>query len=128
MRLLLRDRLTFSAFAALAVFMLALQGLLGGMAQGAMAASVADPLHIICASTGDLTVSHGGEQAPSQHECPCGALCRVASASAPAILSILIFGPQPHRAAEPDFQRQAQIVPLERRGILAEPRAPPAIS
>jgi hypothetical protein len=43
MRLLLRDRISAGAIAVLVVYLLLLQGLLSGMAQGATAAPAVDP-------------------------------------------------------------------------------------
>lgn len=52
MRQLLKDRVSASAIAFLISCFLLLQGVVGAVAQGAMAAAAVDPLNVICTSMG----------------------------------------------------------------------------
>jgi hypothetical protein len=54
LRLVLRDRVSAGAIAALFAVMLLMQGLLGGVAQGSMASAAVDPFNVLC-------VSHEGD-------------------------------------------------------------------
>jgi hypothetical protein len=89
MRRLLQDRVSASAVAVLVACLLLIQGLLVGTAHGAMAASAADPFHVICSMSRAGPVDQAGhDNAPLKKvpECPCGTLCRLAAAAIPAIL------------------------------------------
>ncbi|MBB2970571.1 DUF2946 family protein [Mesorhizobium sp. RMAD-H1] len=131
-RRILRDRISATAIAVLAAYFLLLQGLLGGMAQGAMAASAVDPLHVICSSSGAATIDQPGDQngpAGKAADCPCCTLCRLACAAMPAILDGA--GGFVHLAAlfdtaVPPHAEIGSTPPLRR--LIAEPRAPPSFS
>jgi hypothetical protein len=76
MRRLLQDRVSASAVAVLVACLLLIQGLLVGTAHGAMAASAADPFHVICSMSRAGPVDQAGhDNAPLKKvpECPCGA-------------------------------------------------------
>lgn len=128
-RRLLRDRGTASAIALLIGCLLLVQGLLSGTAQGAMAASAVDPFQIICSAAADGSigeVGHGGAPVKKLPECPCGTLCRLASAAMPAIVSgqgdllrIVVA-----TAVDIVVPRETPAPPIL-RGLIAEPRAPP---
>ncbi|MBW9112337.1 DUF2946 family protein [Rhizobium cauense] len=129
-RSFLRDRVSASAVALLVACLLLIQGLLSGTAQGAMAASAADPFAIICSSGGhgaavDNT-GHGNLPAKKAPECPCGTLCRLASAAMPAILAgqttALYIAVE--AAIDETIRTDAAVSPAL-RGRIAEPRAPP---
>ncbi|CAN7566653.1 hypothetical protein [Rhizobium sp. LjRoot258] len=129
MRSILRDQLSASAVALLVACLLLMQGLLTGTAQGAMAASAVDPFEIICSSSGHGSVDdagHGNLPAKKAPECPCGTLCRLASASTPAILGGQA-GPlyvAVETAIDTTIRTDAVFSPAL-RGRIAEPRAPP---
>lgn len=132
MRSILRDRGSASAVALLFACLLLIQGLLSGTAQGAMAASAADPFTVICSSDGHGSVNdagHGNLPAKKAPECPCGTLCRLASAAMPAILGGQA-GPL-YVAVETAIDttiRADEVVSLALRGRIAEPRAPPIMA
>ncbi|MDQ0563151.1 hypothetical protein QO004_004960 [Rhizobium mesoamericanum] len=128
MRSILRDRVSASAVALLLACLLLIQGLLIGAAQGAMAVPAADPA-AICSSVGHGSVNdalHSNLPAKKAPECPCGTLCRLASAAMPAIVSGQA-GPL-YVAVETSIDaaiRVDEVVSLALRGRIAEPRAPP---
>lgn len=126
MRDIFRDRLTATAIAVMLVYLFLLQAFVSGMTQGAMAASAADPLHVICTTDGaDTPTDTGG----TDSTCPCAALCNIAGLAAPAVL-----GGQDHvyltaTQAEPV---RLQLAPHpflpSLRGFIPAPRAPPLLS
>ena len=130
MRLLLRDRASAGTIAVLIAYSLLLQGLLAGMAQGTLATSAVDPLHVICTSSGAVSVApddeNGSSPVKSIH-CPCATLCRLACAAMPAV-----FGSRP---GLPDYAAPCEAVDIHiapvsislpaLRGLIGEPRAPP---
>jgi hypothetical protein len=132
MRQLSRDRVSASAIALLVSSLLLLQGLVGAMAQGAMAAAAADPLHVICTSSGaavlDPDPAGGSPQRKKAPDCPCASLCRIASGAMPGILGahpgpVVIAGTG---AVEACAERPGHPVPTL-RGLIGEPRAPPIL-
>lgn len=130
MRLILRDKISATAIALLVAYLLLLQGLLSGMSRGAIAAAAVDPLHEICFSSESVGQSpDGGIPAKKSAECPCGTLCRLASADMPAILG----GERPVALTAVDVPIGVALPPKEvastaPRGLIAEPRAPPFFS
>jgi hypothetical protein len=127
MRAFLRDRISASAIAALVAYILLLQGFAGAFAQGAMAASASDPIHVICSSNGDGAVDpaqSGSGKKPV--DCPCANLCRLGASAMPAV-------PTPHivvlHAASgidaPVFVPPGQRPHQPLRGLIGQPRAPP---
>ncbi len=129
MRSILRDRVSASAVALLVACLFLIQGLLSGTAQGAMAASAVDPFAIICSSSGHGPIDdagHGNLPAKKAPECPCGTLCRLASAAMPAVLAgqAAILYVAVETAIDATIRTDAD-VPLALRGRIAEPRAPP---
>ncbi|PWK75660.1 DUF2946 family protein [Aminobacter sp. AP02] len=128
-RLILRDRLSTGAIAGMIAFLLLLQGLLAGTAQGAMAAAAADPLGIICTMDGMGPAMGETQPARSPADCPCGTLCQLAATSAPGLPGeqlAFIIAPLPvHRA---DIAEAGESVRQGLRGLIAEARAPPATS
>lgn len=129
MRLILQDRLSAGAIAGMIAFMLLFQALLSGFASGAMAASAADPLGVIC--TMDGMGPAGGDKQPvrSPAECPCGTLCQLAVPISPILpgeqLAFIIECPKAHGIV---FAEQREPAPQGLRGLIAEARAPPPIS
>lgn len=131
MRLLLRDRITASAIALLISYLLLLQGLLGAIANGAMAAVPGD-MQVICTSSGYESSASSrvgavpfGKSAP---ECPCPLLCGLASTAqnsilpaSPDILALFEESSRDRRALAVDPWLSTL------RGLIGEPRAPPAV-
>lgn len=125
-RQLLKDRSSASAIALLIACLLVVQSLLGLMAQSAMAASAADPVHVICTSSGGTSVDIDGLPQKKAPECPCASLCQFASASTPAILND--YARLPAVALVDAVKIGAILSSIERslpRGLIGEPRAPP---
>ena len=127
MRSILRDRVSASAVVLLVACLLLIQGLLAGTAQGAMAASAADPLAIICSSSGHSSIDDAGHgNLPGKKSPECGTLCRLASAAMPAILAgqttALYIAVE--AAIDATIRTDAAVSPAL-RGRIAEPRAPP---
>jgi hypothetical protein len=127
MRLTLRDRLWGSAIALSIAYLLVLQALLAGMAQGMMAAASAGPLDIICTSNG--IVSHTGEgdlpggEALRWH---CATLCQLASTAAPVVLGAHTgFVYAPSRRVIATCPNPADICQSAFQALIAEARAPP---
>lgn len=129
MQSIFRDKLTATAVAVMLVYLFLLQAFVAGMTQGAMAASVADPLHVICTTDSVETPSDPTGSTGKGSGCPCAALCNIAGLAAPAVL-----GGQDHvyltaSRAEPTCPRLALnpfTPPL--RGFVPGPRAPPLLS
>jgi hypothetical protein len=138
MRQLSGDRVSASAIALLVSSLLLLQGLVGAMAQsamvqGAMAAGAADPLHVICTSSGaavlDPDPADGSPQRKKAPDCPCASLCRIASGAMPGILGAHP-GPAVFLGAKAieGFAESSGHLVLTLRGLIGEPRAPPILS
>lgn len=129
MRRLLRDRVSASAVAVLVACLLLIQGLLAGTAQGAMAASAADPFHVICSMSGTGSVDQSGhDNAPLKKvpECPCGTLCRLAAGAMPAILggqsgSLYLAVETAIDSVFPEEHVSSPVL----RDLIGQPRAPP---
>ncbi|KXF75160.1 hypothetical protein ATN84_21055 [Paramesorhizobium deserti] len=129
MRYLLKDRLSAGAFAVLIVWLLVLQSLLGALAQSAMAASAADPLHVICAADGaNVLESEGQGDLPQKKapECPCASLCQLVSGTTTAVLNAgpgmpALFRSDAGKVDTAFFGSQRPFL----RGLIGEPRAPP---
>lgn len=124
-----RDRVSARAIALLISYFLVLQGLLGALAQSAMAASLLDPLHVICTSSGASILDTKGQgDLPQKNapDCPCASLCRLASGSTPAVLEA--HPGLPVVVQSEAIEIYAVRVDLETpslRGLIGEPRAPP---
>ncbi|RCS22734.1 DUF2946 domain-containing protein [Phyllobacterium salinisoli] len=131
-RLVLKDRMTATATAVLVAYLLILQGLVGAMAQGSMAASAIDPLHVICSASGDATIDLPADQhgpAKMAVDCPCCALCRLASTSVPVILDgVEACIPAPAKTVLVPSSRSEVMFSFFPRRLIAEPRAPPIFS
>jgi hypothetical protein len=132
LRRILSDRMSATAIAVLAAYLLLLQGLIGGMAQGAMAASAVDPLHVICSSSGAAVAdlpADGNGPAKKAADCPCCTLCRLASMAMPAVLggggAFIHFAALSDTAVPPHTEIGS---PLPLRRLIAEPRAPPTFT
>lgn len=129
MRLLLRDRLSAGAIAGMVAFMLLFQALLSGFASGAMAASAADPLGVICTMEGMGPAGGDKQPARSPAECPCGTLCQLAVAATPGLpgeqLAFILERPEANGTV---VAEQRQPAPQGQRGLIAEARAPPLFS
>ncbi len=140
-RTVLRDRVSASAITLLVAFLLLIQGLLSGQAQGSMAASANDPLQSICAMAGESVVDHayhaensdGGASHDQSHgkaaDCPCCTLCRLAAHAMPAILGAdtATLHVDAVGVATVVFTAENAITPTL-RGLIGQPRAPPQIS
>lgn len=131
-RRLMRDKVSAGAIAVLVAYLFLIQAAMAGFASGAMAASAGDPLRVICSQMGALSVAPGGEEgapAKAAHDCPCATLCRLATAALPAILDgpAILLDRTPSAPAAPSFA-SADPVPPALKGLIGEPRAPPAIS
>ncbi len=129
MRHLLKDRLSAGAFALLIAWLLVLQSLLGALAQGVMAASAADPFHVICTTDGAAALQleeQDGQPQKKAPECPCASLCQIASGAVPAILDGAPSVPAVFRSdagkLDTVFSGVQRSFP---RGLIGEPRAPP---
>ncbi|MFE0014695.1 DUF2946 family protein [Mesorhizobium sp. NPDC059054] len=126
---ILRDRLTATAVAVMLVYLFLLQAFVAGMTQGAMAASAADPLHVICTTDGADSSSDPSGPAGKGNTCPCAALCSVTGLAAPAVL-----GGQDHvyliavRTEPVRLQLAASPFTPSLRGFVPGPRAPPSFS
>lgn len=126
MRDIFRDRLTATAVAVVLVYLFLLQAFISGMTQGAMAASAADPLHVICTTDGAEPSSDPTGPAGKGSTCPCAALCNIAGLAAPAVvggqdhvyLTATRAEPVPPRLAPNPFTPSL-------RGFVPGPRAPP---
>jgi hypothetical protein len=129
MRRLLQDRVSGSAVAVLVACLLLIQGLLAGTAQGAMAATAADPLNVICSMSGfDPLDQAGHDNAPLKKgpECPGGTLCRLAATAVPVILGQQsgFLHVAVETAVDSVFPKEHASAPVL-RGLIAQPRAPP---
>lgn len=129
MRLLLRDRLSAGAIAGMIAFMLLFQALLSGFASGAMAASAADPLGVICTMEGMGPAAGDKQPARSPAECPCGTLCQLVAVTAPGLpgeqLAFILERPEANGVV---IAEQRQPARQGLRGLIAEARAPPHFS
>jgi len=129
MRDIFRDRLTATAVAVVLVYLFLLQAFISGMTQGAMAASAADPLHVICTTDGAEPSSDPTGPAGKGSTCPCAALCNIAGLAAPAAV-----GGQDHvyltatRAEPVPPQLASNPFTPSLRGFVPGPRAPPLSS
>ncbi|KQV10545.1 hypothetical protein ASC97_17030 [Rhizobium sp. Root1203] len=129
MRRLLQDRVSGSAIAVLVACLLLIQGLLAGTAQGAVAATAADPFHVICSMSGFDPLDHAGrDTAPLKKgpECPCATLCRLAATAVPAILveQSGFLHVAVETAFDSVFPKALASAPVL-RGVIAQPRGPP---
>lgn len=84
-RLFMRDRLVAGLLVGLLAYLLVVQALIVGSAQGASAAAMADPLGVICSDI-DGGIKHAAGGDPDASKCPCDALCRAAAGGAVAVL------------------------------------------
>lgn len=129
MRLILQDRLSAGAIAGMIVFMLLFQALLSGFSSGAMAASAADPLGVICTMDGMGPADGDNQPVRSPAECPCGTLCQLAVTITPTLpgeqLAFIVERPKAQGVV---IAEQRKPAPQGLRGLIAEARAPPAIS
>jgi len=132
MRRILRDRVSAGAIALLVTYLLLVQSVLAGLAQGAMAAATTDAAIVICSSHGAVTINAAGSNAPPPDQslhCPCATLCQLTATAAPAVSGGFIG-----IADAPPGQPIAGYcipgaAPLPVLGhLVAEARAPPALS
>jgi hypothetical protein len=129
MRLIMRDRLWSGAIAAALAYLLVLQGLLAGMAQGAMAAASAGPLPVICTSHGVIAADSSPEgESPGDAflRLHCATLCQLAAGAAPAVLGAQAsFLQAPQRQPIAIIPAPADISQPVIQALIAEARAPP---
>lgn len=129
MRDIFRDKLTAAAVSVILVYLFLLQAFVAGITQSAMAASAADPLHVICTTEGAETPSDPIGPAGNGNACPCAALCNITGLASPAVV-----GGQDHvylTAARPGHPRpRLALNPFtpSLRGFVPGPRAPPLLS
>lgn len=131
MRLLLKDRITASAIALLISYLLILQGLFGAMASGAMAAKP-EAMQVICTSSGyaqsDTVADKNAPSGDSAFELACASLCSIAAASQLGILKEVPTCLAAYSTRSPDHCIvSADLARPPLRGLIAEPRAPPAV-
>ena len=129
MRGIFRDKLTATAVAVMLVYLFLLQAFVAGMTQGAMAASAADPLHVICTTDGAEAPSNPAGPAGKGSSCPCAALCSIAGLAAPAVLSgqdQVYLTASPAEPTRPWLASNPFTPSL--RGFVPGPRAPPLLS
>ena len=132
MRRILEDRVSATAIAVLAVYLLLLQGLIGGMSRSAMAASAVDPLRALCIST-DVAATDSASKSndPEKRaaDCPCASLCRLAGTASPALIpDVHVLELQAPRASNATLPAmELGVVPLL-RDFLPQSRAPPSSS
>lgn len=135
MRLILRDRLWSGAIAASLAYLIVLQSLLAGMAQGTLAAASTGPQPVICTSHGVIAAVPlpGGDTFPNG-ESPgdaflrlhCATLCQLSAAAAPAVLGAQTsFLQAPQRQLIAIFPAPADISQPVIQALIAEARAPP---
>lgn len=128
MRRTLRDRLSSGAIALLLAYLLLLQGLLAGLAQGTMTAASAGPLHVICTSNGIVAVNpadDGDIPGCAALRWHCKTLCLLASTSAPAVLGTHTGFVHPPSRQVATCLTPADISQSAFRALIAEARAPP---
>jgi hypothetical protein len=135
-RTVLRDRVSTGAITLLVACLLMIQGLLAGQAQGAMAGMATDPLQSICSMSGEISAAQAENDDPSHGsshgkgaDCPCCTLCRLASFAMPAILGAdaVVAYSAVETVATISFVVEPA-VGSPRRGLIAQPRAPPSVS
>ena len=131
MRRILRDRVSAGAIALLVTYLLLVQSVLAGLAQGAMAAATTDAAIVICSSHGVVTINVAGTNAPPEtsFHCPCATLCQLAATSAPAVsggfIGIADTAPGQRIAG---YCIPGAVPPPILAHLVAEARAPPALS
>lgn len=116
--------------AALATYLFLIQAAFGGFASGAVAASAGDPLRVICAQIGALSIAPDGDASvKTSRDCPCATLCRMASAAMPAILdgSATLPGLRYELFVASPVATADAVLPAV-KGLIGEPRAPPSVS
>lgn len=132
MRLILRDRGPAGTIAALITYLLLIQAVLAGLAQGAMVAPPRDPAFVICTSHGPVTIDPAGSEtspANAAFHCPCATLCQLAATSAPAVLGgFLGFANRPSGQPLTGHRIRGFAPPSPLEHLAAEARAPPTIS
>jgi hypothetical protein len=128
MRLIVRDRLWSGAIAAALAYLIVLQSLLAGMAQGAMAAASTGPLPVICTSHGVIAAPSpdGDTSGDAFLRLHCATLCQLAAGAAPAVLAAQTsFLHAPQRESIAPFPAPADISRPALQALIAEARAPP---
>lgn len=131
-RSLLADRFQNGMAILLLGYLLVLQGLLGAMAQGVMAASPGADV-IICSTSGATGLpgnAEAGGTAPSErrapHDCPCATACRMAGAMAAVTLDTGLSHRHPLRMATATSYASRPAAAIGRRPHQTpDARAPP---
>lgn len=128
-RQILSDRILATALAAVIAYVLALQGFAGGYARASVITPADSALHVICASSGIADEASRSTQDPLRKsaDCPCATLCRLAGSMAPAILPVLTAAIRlPIVTSSTVAPASSSSLHLPQRGLVAEPRGPPA--
>ncbi len=102
-----------AAIAVVALYALALQALLGGMAMAAML----DPTNVICASTAGTDDGPSKPQPVHVHHLCCTSAHGLDAASPPLVPTTIVAWPQRHA-----------VIVAWRPEVVAAPRAPPGVS
>lgn len=129
LRLVLKDRLSAGAIAALVGFLLLAQGLFGGLAQGTMASAAVDPFNILCIAheTDAAQKRVPGDPVQGAHDL-CATLCQLAASVPPVLPSHVAGIVSPVQQADKPHPVREILTAAVPRGNFAEARAPPFFS
>lgn len=123
---MMRDRSSAGAIATLAALLFLAQGLVGGLAHGAMLAQAHDPLQVICSFHGTSDSSGNQHQNGGKADQCCTTACRIFSMASHAILATTDAAASAHsELLETTRLPQSETQQKHRRRLLAEARAPP---
>ncbi|WP_438750516.1 DUF2946 family protein [Pararhizobium sp. O133] len=129
LRLVLKDRMSAGAIAALVGFLLLAQGLFGGLAQGTMASAAVDPFNILCIAheTDPAQKPVPGDPVQRAHDL-CATLCQLAASVTPVLPSHVAGIVSPIQQADKPNPTRQILAAVAPRGNFAEARAPPSLS
>ncbi|HTO33886.1 MAG TPA: hypothetical protein VL202_22335 [Pararhizobium sp.] len=129
LRLILRDRVSAGALAALVGFLLLAQGLVGGVAQGTMASAAVDPFNILCIAheTDGAQKQAPGDPVQTAHDL-CATLCQLATGSTPFLPGQVVGIVSAAREADRPYLTPQILPGAIARDIFTEARAPPSLS
>ena len=132
MRLILQDRVPATTIVVLVTYLLLVQAVLAGLAQGAMATAVTDSVIVICSSHGAVTVKAPGSDGPppaKAFHCPCATLCQLAATAVPVVFGGFIgIAAMPLGPPLAGLRMPPEALTEVLEHLAAEARAPPALS
>lgn len=132
MRLIFQDRVPATTIAVLVTYLLLVQAVLAGLAQGAMATAATDSVIVICSSHGPVTVKvpvSGGPPPTKAFHCPCATLCQLAATAVPVVFDGFIGLADPPSGRPVAVYLTAAAPPAAFvEHLAAEARAPPTLS